>query len=129
VIEVELASFVINERSDEQLVVLRETSGERELRIVVRLYDALLIDYAFKDLKSPRPLTHELLLKTVEALGASIEGGVIDEREGEIYKAGLLLKRDSQRQRIDARPSDIINLALRGRFPIFSTEEVLDGRV
>ncbi len=65
----------------------------------------------------------------VERRGARVDRAVIRSIEGETFHATLILLRGEERFEIDARPSDAIALAVRGKAGIFATREILAASV
>jgi len=77
--EVELSRIIINETSDQQIIVLKERNGQRSFPIVIGIVEIFAIDRRLKGIKPPRPMTHDLLGSVIENLGANIEKIVINE--------------------------------------------------
>ena len=125
-IQVELSAVVINERSDEQVITLREVDGGRTLPIVIGMFEAFAIDRLVKERTAERPLTHDLMEALVLALGARVTRVVIDDLKDETFFAKVVLQRGDDERSVDARPSDAITLALKTGCPVFVTEKVLD---
>ncbi|HET9375534.1 MAG TPA: bifunctional nuclease family protein [Chthoniobacterales bacterium] len=75
-----------------------------------------------------RPLTHDLLVSTLQALGARTERVVLNDLKDDTYFARLVLNVENELQHkiveIDARPSDCIALATRQRAPIYVNIDV-----
>jgi bifunctional DNase/RNase len=126
-VRVELAAIVINERSDEQVIALREVEGERQFPIVIGMFEAFAIDRIVKGRTSERPLTHDLMASLVAKLGARVVRVTIDDLKDETFYANVILRRDEDDEvAVDARPSDAITLALKAQVPIYVSERVLD---
>lgn len=125
-IPVELASLIVNERADEQIVYMREAIGDRRFPIVVGMFEAFAIDQIVKERTTERPLTHDLLLDVLRRLEGELARVEIDELRGDTYFAKLVVVGpDAEETRIDARPSDAITLALKAGAPIYAAEDVL----
>jgi hypothetical protein len=125
-IEMELNKIVIDEKRHDQLIVLKEKEGERILPIVIGINEISSIKLKISGVNPPRPITHDLLFSTIQALGAVIDRIIIDKLENNIFFAKLVLKTSSGDEKfIDARPSDSIALAVRAHSPIFVDEDVL----
>ncbi|MHC4423388.1 MAG: bifunctional nuclease family protein, partial [Planctomycetota bacterium] len=77
--EVELSRIIINEASDQQIIVLKERNGQRSFPIVIGIVEIFAIDRRLKGIKPPRPMTHDLLDSVIENLGANIEKIVIND--------------------------------------------------
>lgn len=125
-IQVELSAVVINERSDEQVITLREVEGGRTLPIVIGMFEAFAIDRLVKERTAERPLTHDLMEALVLALGARVARVVIDDLKDETFFAKVVLRLGDDERSVDARPSDAITLALKTGCPVFVAEKVLD---
>lgn len=117
-IDVELSRLIIHERSDEQLIYLKESAGEREMRLVTRMPEALLLDLLLEDGEPARPLWPQLALESIRALDGELAEVIIDALEGDILRAKLVLRRGETERRIDARPSDALALALCAGVPL-----------
>ncbi len=126
-VRVELSRIVIDERRQDQIIVLKEVSGQRQLPIMIGILEASSIKMKVTDIQMPRPLTHDLLLATIEGLGARVERVLIDDlSEGTFYAKIILRTQDDKEFPVDARPSDSIALAVRAGAPIFVAEDVID---
>ena len=125
-VEMELNKIVIDEKRHDQLIVLKEKIGGRILPIVIGLAEASAIKLKISGFQPPRPLTHDLLHKTIERLEASVDKVVIDKLQDNTFHAKLIIKTGSGEVKIvDARPSDSIALAVRAHVPIFVEDEVI----
>lgn len=125
-IEMELNKIVIDEKRHDQLIVLKEKTGNRLLPIVIGINEASAIKLKISGFNPPRPLTHDLLFTTIENLQATIEKVIIDKLKDNTFHAKLVIKTESGNTKvIDARPSDTIALAVRAHAPIFVEEEII----
>lgn len=106
-------------------VVLLEDEASRIVPVFVGLSEAVSIYQALSGMVSPRPTTHDLFVSTLENLGASITGVLIDDLDGGVYYARLSVSIDSVEREVDARPSDCMALALRSGAPITIQEKVV----
>jgi bifunctional DNase/RNase len=81
-----------------------------------------------KNYESPRPLTHDLLVNTIEAMGGELDSVVITELRDHTYYANLRIRQNGEVIEVDARPSDAIAVAVTCRppLPIYVAEDVLD---
>ncbi|HEV7282427.1 MAG TPA: bifunctional nuclease family protein [Pirellulaceae bacterium] len=123
-----LSRIVISEISEPQIIYLREADGDRQFPIVIGLFEATSIDRKVKRHPSPRPLTHDLLVKAIEDMGGELDSVVItDLREG-TYFSELRVKREGEIISIDSRPSDAIAVAMTcdPPLPIYVAEDVLE---
>ncbi|MCR4336856.1 MAG: bifunctional nuclease family protein [Candidatus Omnitrophica bacterium] len=125
-IQVELSRIIIDERRQDQIIVLKEKLGERQFPIVIGFVEASTIKMKLSGLEAPRPMTHDLLISTLEVLGAKMEKLTIDKLVANTFHAKLILRNKSNEIiEVDCRPSDGIALAVRAHAPIFVDEEVI----
>ena len=122
----ELSKIIIDEKRQDQVIVLKEKKGDRQFPIVIGFLEASSIKMKLSGLEVPRPMTHDLLIATIDGLGAKLEKLMIDKLVDNTFHAKLELKTsDGQTKIVDARPSDGIALAVRSNAQIFVEEEVL----
>jgi len=124
-IPIELKRIIINEINEDQIIVLNEIEGERSLPIVIGLFEATSIDRRVKGLPSPRPLTHDLIVNSIEMMGGEIQDVMISDLEDHTYFAKLRVRRDGELVEIDCRPSDAVAVAVTARVPIYVNESVM----
>jgi bifunctional DNase/RNase len=108
---------VVNNR---YVVVLKDAKGNTLLPIIIGSREAQAIQMGISNMNPPRPLTHNLLLTVVKRLGGKIlRLEIISLRSGVFI--GRLTLRDARARRllIDARPSDLITLAVHVKQPIW----------
>jgi bifunctional DNase/RNase len=123
----ELSRIIINETHDEQLIVLKETDGDRAFPIVIGMYEAVTIDRNIKGKKTPRPMTHDLLEHVIHHLDANLERIVVTDLRDSTFFAKLILRRNGESLEVDSRPSDAIALAIQMEAPIYVEESVLEA--
>jgi len=125
-VEVELSRIIINETSDQQIIVLKERHGTRGFPIVIGIVEIFAIDRRLKGIKPPRPMTHDLLANVIDGLGAQIDRIVIDDLRNHTFYAKIHLSIDGRSVAIDSRPSDAIALCAATDAPIYVAEHVFD---
>jgi bifunctional DNase/RNase len=103
--------IIINESSDQQIIVLKERSGQRSFPIVIGIVEVFAIDRRLKGIKPPRPMTHELLENIIDGLGAKIEKIVITDLRNHTFYAAIHLRLNGEIFEIDSRPSDAMAMA------------------
>lgn len=124
--EVELSRIIINETSDQQIIVLKERNGQRSFPIVIGIVEIFAIDRRLKGIKPPRPMTHDLLDSVIENLGANIEKIVINDLRNHTFYAKIYLSLNGRTVEIDSRPSDAIALGVASNAPIYVAEDVFE---
>ena len=125
-IAVRIHSLSIDESSDQPVIILKETEGERLVPIWIGHYEATAILLAIQGIEPPRPMTHDLMYAMVGELGFILERIEITRLEEGTFFASLILRGEERTVAIDARPSDSIALAVRAQCPIVMDEAVLD---
>jgi bifunctional DNase/RNase len=121
--ELEVIGVRVEMPSNQPLVLLRETQGERYLPIWIGAVEASAIALAQQGSASPRPLTHELIARIIEELGDELDVVRIDDVADGVFFATLSFTSGAS---VSARPSDSIALALRLGTRIEASEAVLD---
>lgn len=107
-------------------LVLGEVGGNRRLPIIIGAFEAQAIALELEKIQPPRPMTHDLLRDTLEAVGAEVLDVVIDElREGTFF-AKIRYVHDGDEGQLDSRPSDAVALAVRVDSPIYVSPSVME---
>ena len=109
--------------TNQPIVLLKETQGERYLPIWIGPMEATAIAYAQQGLVPVRPLTHDLLRDILEALDVQLKTVNITALRNGTFFADLIF---SNGKEVSARPSDSIALALRTGATIFAADEILE---
>ncbi len=125
VVEARVNGLILEPKTQQNIVVLRETAGERILPIWIGPGEAQAIRRILSEEPFPRPLTHDLLHLIVEGLKARITRVVISDLRENTFFATVFVQRESEILSIDARPSDSIAVALRAQAPILVNEKLL----
>jgi uncharacterized protein len=124
-IGIELVKIIIDERNNDQAVVLREKDGFRQVPIVIGFVEASSIQMRIAGVTTPRPMTHDLLAALIKALEAKVEYLWIDDLVEGTFFAKLALKdKNGNQLLVDCRPSDGIALAVRLDIPMFIEEKI-----
>lgn len=124
-IEMTIDSIRVSLMNYQRVVILKEKSSDRYLPIWIGPAEADAIAVKLQDVSVPRPLTHDLLEKIIQSLGASIARITVTNLKDDTFFAEIVLRVDGKDMTIDSRPSDALALAVRARVPIFAEEEVL----
>jgi len=109
--------------TNQPIVLLKETGGERYLPIWIGPMEATAIAFAQQGMVPPRPLTHDLMRDILQALKVELSQVNITALRDGIFYADLVFSNGAE---VSARPSDSIALALRTGAQIFASEEILD---
>ncbi|OGG44049.1 MAG: hypothetical protein A3F84_27980 [Candidatus Handelsmanbacteria bacterium RIFCSPLOWO2_12_FULL_64_10] len=126
-VKVDVVSVGMDKKINAYVALLRVGQGERTLPIFIGAFEAGAISMAIEQIRSPRPLVHDLLRSMIEGLGGRVERVEILGMEADYYIACVeLVTREGRHVRVDARPSDAVALALRSGVSIFVADEVLE---
>ncbi|WP_298368450.1 bifunctional nuclease family protein [uncultured Lutibacter sp.] len=108
-------------------LVLSEVNGNRTLPIVIGAFEAQSIAIALeKEIKPPRPLTHDLFKTFADRFKITIKQVIIHKLVDGVFYSSLICESDEIEEIIDTRTSDAIALATRFNAPIFTYENILD---
>lgn len=108
-------------------LILNEVDGERKLPVVIGAFEAQAIAIALeKEIKPPRPLTHDLFKNFADRFDIVIKQVIIHKLVDGVFYSSIICERDKIEEIIDARTSDAIALALRFNAPIFTYKNILD---
>ncbi|MFQ5696953.1 MAG: bifunctional nuclease family protein [Myxococcota bacterium] len=120
-----IAGLTVDAERQGAVLVLESDEGPH-LAIAIGMVEAAAIARELQGTRFPRPLTHDLLRDVVRTLSAELEAVEIVDLRDDTYYAELVL-RDAAgvEQRLDARPSDAIALAVRLEAPIRVDSKVL----
>ena len=108
-------------------LILSELDGDRKLPIVIGAFEAQSIAIALeKEIKPPRPLTHDLFKNFADRFDIIIKQVIIHKLVDGVFYSSIICERDGIEEIVDARTSDAIALALRFSAPIFTYKNILD---
>jgi bifunctional DNase/RNase len=131
--EMELLGVRVELPSNAPMLLLRETTGQgRTVPIFIGTPEATAIALALDGVETPRPMTHDLLVGVVEALGAEIDRVVIIDLHDKTFFAELHLLPiggdavGGEPRVVQCRPSDAAAIAVRVGAPIYCADDVID---
>ncbi|PKP24760.1 MAG: hypothetical protein CVU03_11020 [Bacteroidetes bacterium HGW-Bacteroidetes-2] len=108
-------------------LILSEVDGDRKLPIVIGAFEAQSIAIALeKEIKPPRPLTHDLFKNFADRFDIVIKQVIIHKLVDGVFFSSIICERDKIEEIVDARTSDAIALALRFDAPIFTYKNILE---
>ena len=123
-VETKIKTVMVDPNTQAPVVVLESVADQRLLPIWIDVAEARAIALELEQVKTPRPLTHDLMRNILNRIGATLERAVITDLRNNTYYAILYLRLKGQELQIDARPSDAIALALRMKAPVFAAAQV-----
>lgn len=123
-IHLEVVGVHIEDAQNLAVLWLQKVDDEsRVLEIFIGPIEAEAITLAQQGVIPPRPLTHNLLLDVLTALGVGISEVHITKIENNTFHAELVL---SNGTKVSARPSDAVALAIRADVPVLVTADVFE---
>ncbi|MCH5232613.1 MAG: bifunctional nuclease family protein [Muribaculaceae bacterium] len=106
-------------------LILQQVGTQRRIPIIIGFPEAQAIECKLQDIKVPRPLTHDIMIDTLQSFGIYLESVMIKKLPNGVFAADLYLTDGFNIKVIDARSSDAVALAIRANAPIYTTEDVL----
>lgn len=125
-IRMDVKALIVDPVANMPVVILRDADDRSFLPIWVGVFEANAIALQLEGVKTPRPLTHDLLKATISLLDAVVDRVVITRLHENTFYAEIHLVAGGRLVVVDSRPSDAIALALRTTSPVFVEEEVLE---
>ena len=125
-IELSLVGVRVELPSNQPIVLLKETNGDRYLPIWIGAVEATAIAFALQGIETPRPMTHDLMRDILRETDTQVEHIVISELVDQTFFALIRMSADGKSSEVSSRPSDAIALAVRINAPLFAAEEVLE---
>ena len=125
-VELNLVGVRLEVPSNVPVLMLKETEGKmRELPIFIGGPEASAIHYALEGIVPERPLTHDLLVTVVSEMGGTIEKIVLTDVVEHTYFAEIEIAVKGSTNRVSARPSDAVAIAVRVGAPIFAESALM----
>jgi uncharacterized protein len=125
-IELSLVGVRVELPSNQPIVLLKESSGERYLPIWIGAVEATAIAFALQGIETPRPMTHDLMKDMLGTVDVTVERILISELVDQTFYATIRMNANGKTTEVSSRPSDAIALAVRLSTPIYAAEEVLE---
>ena len=133
-VRVDIETIVMAAGPVPSLIVLRERGSQpdttaplRSLSIQTGSFEAAAVSRGIDQGRDGRPLTHDLMLDALSAIGAKLERVEISRVDAPVFFATLVLvKPDGEEVKLDARPSDALALAVRSNAPMFVEDDVMN---
>ncbi|MDA8017413.1 MAG: bifunctional nuclease family protein [Thermoanaerobaculia bacterium] len=122
----EIKGLMMDPVSNVPIVVLRNEESNQFLPIWIGVFEANSIALQLEDVEPPRPMTHDLSVALLEAVGVAIEKVVVTDLVDGTFYAEIHLRFQDRTRKVDSRPSDAIALALRVDAPVYVSMDVLE---
>ena len=126
VVEMKVKTVVIDPNAQSPVVVLEGVTTKEFLPIWIDVPEARAISMEIEQVKTARPLTHDLIRNILNGLGAKVNRVTITDLLNNTYIAAISMVIKGQESEIDSRPSDAIAIALRMKAPIYVSSQVIE---
>jgi uncharacterized protein len=124
---ISVRSVRLDRLSGTPVVSLREDDlPRRQFEIFIGGPEAASIKSALDGETTPRPLTHDLYVHTIERLGLEIVRVVLTHVTDGTYFADVIVRTNDGEVVISCRPSDALAIALRASCPIYASDDLLE---
>ncbi len=108
-------------------LILEENRTKKKIPIVIGAYEAQSIAISLeKDLRPPRPLTHDLFKSFADIYEVNLHEVIIYKLVDGVFYSHLIWEKDGVKTAVDSRTSDACALAVRFNVPIFTTVEIVE---
>jgi bifunctional DNase/RNase len=123
---VRMTTVILREEDGVRQVILKEDeTARRYFDMAVGPLEFMALAKEQGKIRPPRPLTHDLYLALLEGLDIGFDHIEIHDRRGDTYIAAVVCTKAGRPERIDARPSDSVALALNRKLPIYVHRKLL----
>jgi len=107
-------------------MVLKEARGERQIPIIIGSSEAQSIALQMRNIKTPRPLTHDLFSSCLGSFDILLKEVLIYKAKDGVFYSYIYFMREDNIIKLDARTSDAVALAIRQYCPIYIYESILE---
>jgi len=107
-------------------LVLHSPKSKIQLPVLIGALEAQSIAMEMENMKSTRPLTHDLFATTLKNFNIGITEICIEKLTEGIYYSSIYFIQDGLTMQVDSRTSDAIAMAMKFKCPIFVTQAILD---
>lgn len=124
--KLELIGITYNQiESGVYAMILQQVGTTRRIPIIIGLPEAQAIECKLQEIRTPRPLTHDILVRSLEEFGIHLDHVLIKRLPNGVFAADIHLSDGVSEKVIDTRSSDAVALAIRTNAPIYTTEDVI----
>jgi uncharacterized protein len=125
-IKMQVMGIALDTKSGTPIIVLSDQENRRALPIWIGTAEASAMIRQMENIKTERPMTHDLICNLLETLGYTVEKIEINDINSSTYYANIFLKDPAGKTfNIDSRPSDAIVIAMKTGSDIFIAPKVV----
>ena len=124
--KLELVGITFNQiESGVYALILQQEGTSRRIPIIIGYPEAQAIQCKLQEIQTPRPLTHDTMVSTLQQFGIRLQEVFIKRLPHGVFTADMYFTDGKDTKVVDGRSSDAIALAIRTGAPIYTSEEVL----
>lgn len=124
--KLELIGITYNQIESGVYALILQLSGTNcRIPIIIGFPEAQAIECKLQEIKTPRPLTHDIMMSSLNEFGIRLEYVLIKRLPNGVFAADLHFTDGINEKIVDARSSDAVALAIRSNSPIYTTEDVI----
>ena len=112
-------------RDDKYMVILQDEAREKLLPIWIGPFEGAAIAMGLRAYPTPRPMTFDFMAHLLNTLDAKVEDVRIEVLKDNVFYGTVKVRMGRKIKEVDARPSDVLALAVRTGSPIYVAEEVM----
>ena len=109
------------------VIVLSDKKGNKKLPLIIKPLEAQRIALELEGIKSPRPLTHDLIKSLTDVFGIDVQEIFIYLLAEGIFYTKLITSNGIEEFEIECTAGDAIALSVIYKCPIYVSEEILDS--
>ena len=106
-------------------MVMGVVDGTARIPVVIGGSEAQSIALELENMKSSRPLTHDMYKSTLVAFGMKVDEVLVYKFEEGIFYAKVIVSNGDMTEEIDSRISDAVGVSVRFRAPIRCYESIV----
>jgi RNA polymerase sigma factor (sigma-70 family) len=123
---VRLSIIDVIKQDQKYIVMLNDEAGERILPIWIGAFEGQSIAAGVGGFRTSRPLTFDFIVNMLGVLGAELHEVRIESLKETTFYGVAQVRQGDMVKEIDARPSDVLALAVRTGCPVYAAEEVME---
>ena len=125
-VEMKIKGLAIDPSSNMPIVLLADRDDRHVVPIWIGILEASAIATEIEKVEAPRPMTHDLVMRMLRELHATIERIVVRDLQDNTFFADIHVRAGARELVFDARPSDSMALALRSGASIWMESAVIE---
>ncbi len=125
-VSMRVSGVVMDPRSNLPVVILKNEDATCLVPIWIGVMEASAIAAKLEGVELPRPMTHDLVMRIIDEVGAKVLRVDVVKIEDSTFYASITISAGGRLLEIDARPSDSIALAVRAGCDIGVAQEVIE---